>query len=142
VAANVALWALQTNFQIGTAMPRPWGETMWKDSYVKSMDATGNIFLAKQWISVATESKRYAGGPEATITLSAPTDVYLIVDDRWGTAPAWLNGWTKTAIHLQISEANTRTFQFTAYKKTSPAGDLDLPMINGATAYNYFVIAD
>jgi hypothetical protein len=139
---NVPLWKLQTNFQIGSAMPRPWGEDMWKDSFVKAMDTTGNVLLGKQWISVATESKKYAGGPEATITLGAMSNVYLIVDDRWGTTPTWLTGWTNTGIHLQVSEAMTRTFQFTAWKKTAAAGDVDLPKIGASTAYNYFVIVD
>jgi hypothetical protein len=142
VAANVALWMLQTNFQIGPTMPHAWGEAMWAGSYVKSMDTAGSVFLGKQWISVATESKRYTGGPEATITLAATSDVYLIVDDRWGTTPAWLTGWTKTTIHLQIFESASNTFQFTAWKKTAPAGDVDLPKIGAANAYNYFVIVD
>jgi hypothetical protein len=140
---NSTLWALQTNFQIGMTMPHAWGEAMWKNSYVKSMDTAGSVFLGKQWISVATESKKYTGGPEATITLAAMSDVYLIVDDRWGKPPAWTTGWTNTGIHLQVFESTSNPmFQFTAYKKTSPAGDVDLPKIGASSAYNYFVIVD
>jgi hypothetical protein len=142
VAVNVPLWGKTTNFQIGMNMVRAWGEDMWKDSYVASMDTAGNVFLGKEWIKVATESKKYTGGPQATVTLAGASDVYLIIDDRWGASPSWLSGWSNTGIHLQVSEANTRMFRFTAYKKAGATGSLDLPKIGASTAYNYFVIVD
>jgi hypothetical protein len=96
---------------------------------------------------VAAESKKYTAGPQATITLAAATDIYLVVDDRWGSSPSWLSGFTNTGIHFQVQEVvagvNKLVYQFTLYKKTAaPAGTLDLPKIGANTAYDYFVIAD
>jgi hypothetical protein len=145
VAANVALWSLQSNFQVTTTGAHPWGEDMWKNTYVKSLDAAASpLFLGREWIKVATESKRYTGGPQATITLGAPATVYLIVDDRWGSSPGWLSGWTNSGLHAVIFESTSNpSFRFTAYRKVlSAAGTVDLPAIGASTAYNYFVIVD
>jgi hypothetical protein len=143
VAANAALWGIVDQFQIGMAAVHPWGDAMWKDTYVKSIDATGNFLLTKQWIKVAAESKKYAGGPQATITLAAASDVYLVVDDRWGATPSWLMGWTNTGIHFQIWEVvSSKMFQFTLWKKAGATGMLDLPKIGASTAYDYFIIVD
>jgi hypothetical protein len=143
VAENVALWGIVDQFQIGVAAVRPWGEVMWKDSYVKSIDASANFLLNKQWIKVATESKKYTGGPQATISLAAASDVYLVVDDRWGATPSWLTGWTSTGIHFQIWEgSSSKMFQFTLFKKAGATGNVDLPKIGASTAYNYFIVVD
>jgi hypothetical protein len=144
--AQAALWGIVDQFQIGMAAVHPWSDAMWKDTYVKSIDAGANILIGKQWIKVAAESKKYAAGPQATITLAATSDVYLVVDDRWGTTPTWLTGFTNTGLHFQIQEvvsgANKLVYQFTLWKKTAPAGMLDLPKIGASTAYDYFVIVD
>ena len=143
VAANVALWGLVDQFQIGMAAVHPWGDAMWKDTYVKSIDAGANFLLTKQWIKVSAESKKYTGGPQATITLAAASDVYLVVDDRWGATPTWLAGWTNTALHFQIFEVvSNKMFQFTLYKKAGATGMVDLPKIGASTAYDYFIIVD
>jgi hypothetical protein len=143
VAANVALWSIETNFQIGMTGAHPWGEAMWTDNYIKSIDVGANVLLGREWIKVASESKKYSGGPQATITLTAASDIYLVVDDRWGATPSWLSGWTNTGIHFQVWETvSSNLFQFTLWKKTGGAGDVDLPKIGASTAHNYFVIID
>jgi hypothetical protein len=145
VAANVALWSLQSNLQIGTGGAHPWAEDMWKNTYLKSLDAAASpLFLGREWIKVATETKKYSGGPQATITLAAPATVYLIVDDRWGSSPGWLSGWSNSGLHVVVWETTTNpSFRFTAYRKVvSAAGTVDLPGIGASTAYNYFVIVD
>jgi hypothetical protein len=140
---NAALWGLVDQFQIGMAAVHPWGDAMWKDTYVKSIDASANFLLTKQWIKVSADSKKYTAGPQATITLAAASDVYLVVDDRWGSPPAWLTGWTNTGIHFQIWEVvSSKMFQFTLYKKAGATGMLDLPKIGLNTAYDYFIIVD
>jgi hypothetical protein len=143
---NAALWGIVDQFQIGMAAVHPWGDAMWKDTYVKSIDATANFLIGKQWIKVSAESKKYSAGPQATITLATASDIYLVVDDRWGASPTWLAGYTNTAVHFQVQEVvagvNKLVYQFTLYKKTAAAGMLDLPKIGASTAYDYFVIAD
>jgi len=140
---NAALWGIVDQFQIGMAAVHPWGDAMWKDTYVKSIDTAANFLLTKQWIKVSAESKKYAAGPQATITLAAAADIYLVVDDRWGATPSWLAGYTNTAIHFQIFEVSSnKMFQFTLWKKAGATGTLDLPKIGLNTAYDYFIIAD
>jgi hypothetical protein len=152
VTANKALWSLQTNFQIGMTGAHPWGDTNWVDTYVKSMDAGAGALLGKEWIRVSAESKKYDGGAQATITLAAASDVYIVVDDRWplvnGGLP-WTAGWTKTALKMVIYESATRpSLAFTLYKKTGATGSLDLPKIGAYLsppsypAYNYFIVVD
>jgi hypothetical protein len=146
MAVNVALWSLQTNFQIGTTGAHPWGEDIWKNTFVKSMDTAGNVLLGREWIRVSTESKRYTGGPQATITLAAASNVYLLVDDRWGTTPSWLSGWTAAGFKIAVDEPSPApgrfNLPFTAYRKTNQTGTVDLPKIGLSTAYNYFVVVD
>jgi hypothetical protein len=145
-ATNASLWSLQSNFQIGMSGAHPWADTNWVNTFVTSMEPAGNVLLGKEWIKVSAESKRYTGGPEATITLSAPSNVYLFVDDRWGTPPAWImgTGWTAAGFKAVINEPPSRPMlNFTIYKKAiAAAGDVDLPKIGGTTAYNYFVVVE
>jgi hypothetical protein len=152
VAANKALWSLQANFQIGMSGAHPWGEALWVDTYVKSMDPGASVLLGKEWIHVSAESKKFNDGAQATLTLAAASDVYLIVDDRWplvaGILP-WTTGWTKTTIKVVIYESTTRpVLPFTLYKKSVAAGAVDLPKIGAYLsppsypAYNYFIVVD
>jgi hypothetical protein len=152
VAANKALWSIQNNFQIGVAGAHPWGDPLWVDTYIKSMDAGASLLLTKEWIHVSAESKKYNDGPQATLTLSAAADVYIVVDDRWplvgGTLP-WTTGWTKMAVKVVVYESTTRpSLPFTLYKKSAASGSFDLPKIGAYLsppsypAYNYFVVVD
>lgn len=144
VAANRALWGIQSNFQIGTMGAHPWGEAIWAQTHVESMDPGGSVLLGKEWIKVATESKKYTAGDQATITLSAPSTVYLLVDDRWGSSPSWMPAaWTKAGWKIVVNEPPSRPMlPFTAYRRANVSGDVALPKIGASTAYNYFIVVD
>jgi hypothetical protein len=143
-AARAALWSVQTNFQIGMAGSHPWGDTMWMNTYVVSMDAGLGALVGKEWLRVSAESKRYSAGPLATLTLAAPADVYMVVDDRWGTTPSWTTGWTNTGANMVVWESASRpALPFSVFRKTAvPAGALALPSIGATTAYCHFIIVD
>jgi hypothetical protein len=91
-------------------------------------------------------SKTYLGGPQATITLLSPADVYLVVDDRWAAAPVglgWLAGWTDTNLSFTVYENNTRpALPFSVYKQAAPAGNVTVPAIGANNAFDYFIIVD
>jgi hypothetical protein len=137
-SANASQWSVQKNFQIGTGGVRPWSD--WPMTYVSGMDTPANVLLGAEWVKVATESKKYNGGPQATLTLRAAADVYLAVDDRWGEKPGWLSGWTNTTWKLRVWESASRSFPFTLYVKKAPAGMVTVPAINDNDAYDYFIV--
>jgi hypothetical protein len=155
-ATRKGQWSLQQNFQPGMTGAHPWGDQLWLNTYVKCLSTTSpcpattpaDFLLGKEWIRVSAESKKYSGGPQATITLSAASTVYLVVDDRWpGSPPAWLAGWTNTNLKVTIDEPPTRPMlPFTLYRKiTTAGGTLDLPAIacgSSCPGYDYFIVVD
>jgi hypothetical protein len=136
-----SMWSIEGNLQVGMTGSRPW--TDYPATYIAAVDPGVQALVGKTWVKVAANSKRYSAGPQATLTLTAPADVYLVVDDRWGPSPPWLSGWADTASNFTVWESATRpSLGFSLYKKSAPAGDLQLPAIGANTAYDYFIIVD
>jgi hypothetical protein len=135
-------WAVQTNFQIGQAGAHPWSD--YPNTYVASLDPGANILVGQEWLRVAANSKMYMGGPQATITLAATADVYMVVDDRWqGLIPIFTADWTDTGLNIQVWESTNRpALSFSLFLKKVPPGELALPPIGANTAYDYFIIVD
>ena len=82
--------------------------------------------------------------PGRRYTLSALADVYLVVDDRFvpgGVAP-WLSGWTDTGLNAVVFESATKSWPFSLYKKSVPAGAVTVPAIGDNRAFDYFIIID
>jgi hypothetical protein len=131
---------VQLDFQIGSTGARPWVE--WPNTYVASLDAGASILVGNEWIRLATDSKTYNGGPQATLTLGAAADVYMIVDDRWGATPSWTTGFTAAGFKIRVFESATRpALAFTVYRRTlAAAGTVALPQIGATTAYNYLIV--
>jgi hypothetical protein len=136
--ARASGWSMQKDFQIGAGGAHPWSD--YGDSYVTSMDAAANILLGAEWVKVATESKKYSAGPQATITLKAAADVYLAIDDRWGDKPGWLAGWADSGWNLRVFESTSKSFPFSLWVKKAQTGTVSLPAINDNDAYDYFVV--
>jgi hypothetical protein len=140
---RAATWSIESDLQVGTMGAHPWVD--YPGTYLVSVDPGATRLLGKSWIKVNAQSKIFAGGPQATITLAAPADVYLVVDDRWsaGAAPAWLGGWTDTTLNFVMYEsANRPALPFSLYVKSAPGGDITLPAIGETRAYDYFVVVD
>jgi hypothetical protein len=141
VAAQASAWLVQQNFQIGTGGAHPWFD--YPDTYVASLDSAGNFFLGNEWIRVHAQSKKYVGGPQATITLNGTADVYLLIDDRWGTNPSFLAGWSNAGFKIQVFEIpGSQTRPFSVFRKIGQTGSVTTPQIGASTAFNYFVIVD
>ena len=130
------------DFRIGSSGARPWKE--WPNTFITSTDAPGSLLLGNEWIAVATNSKEYTAGPQATLTLGAAADVYLMIDDCWGASPSWLTGFTDAGWNIQVYESASRpALGFSVYRRTlSAAGSVSLPKIAFTTAYNYFVVVN
>jgi hypothetical protein len=142
-ASRAVLWSLESNFQIGATATRPWADPQWAATFVQSLDAGAGLLLGDQWIRVSAESKKYTGGPQATITLSRAADLYMIVDARWGTTPSFTAGWTNLGLSASVFEGSSGSFfTFRIYRRTVPAGSFDLPGIGDNDAYNYFIVAE
>jgi hypothetical protein len=138
--AHAGDWSIQKNFQIGSGGAHPW--TDWPASYVVSVDMAAGV-IGAEWIKVAAESKKYTGGPQATLTLGGTVDVYLAIDDRWGGSPPWLAGWSNTGLKMQVFESGARPMlPFTLWRKSDQSGTLTLPQIGASPAYDYFVIVN
>jgi hypothetical protein len=139
-ADRFALWSVQHDFEIGVNGVYPWGD--WPKTYIVSMDAAAIVLLRKDYIAVASESKQYTGGPQATVTFAAPADLYMIFDDRWMT-PAWIQGWTDTGWNMIVWESvNRPSLAFSVLMRSVPAGPLDLPLIGDTTGYNYVIVVN
>jgi hypothetical protein len=139
-ADRVALWSVQHDFEIGMNGVYPWGD--WPKTYIASMDPGAMVLLGKDYIAVASESKQYTGGPQATVTFSAPAELYMILDDRWVT-PTWIAGWTDTGWNMIVWESvNRPSLAFSVLTRNVPAGALDLPLIGGTIGYNYVIVVN
>jgi hypothetical protein len=137
---RVALWSVQRDFEIGVNGVYPWGD--WPKTYIASMDPAAAVLLGKDYIAVASESKQYTGGPEATVTLDAPADLYMLFDDRW-MMPAWIAGWTDTGWNMLVWESiNRPSLPFHVLMRSVPAGALDLPLIGDNIGYNYVIVVN
>jgi hypothetical protein len=136
-------WSIQTNLQVGAMTgSRPWVD--YPNTYLVSVDMAAMNLIGKPWVKVHAQSKAYNGGPQATLTLTAPADVYLVVDDRWGMNPVWLAGWTDTGANFTVFENATRPMlPFSIYKKSmATAGTVTTPPIGANTAFDYFIVID
>jgi hypothetical protein len=138
--ANASSWSIQRNFQIGTGGAHPWVD--YAPSYISSIDAAANVLLGKEWIKIAAASKLYTGGPQAAITLAAASDVYIMVDDRWGTTPSFTAGWSNTGWNLVVWETSSRSFTFSIFRKTAQTGTVTFPSIGSNTTYDFFTVVD
>src|SRR5258705_7469759 len=137
----MALWSVQRDFEIGVNGIYPWGD--WPKTYILSMDPPANLLLGKYYIAVASESKQYTGGPQATVTFSAPADLYMIYDDRWMMVPWTAAGWTDTGWNMIVYESvNRPSLAFSVLMRSVPAGPLDLPLIGDNTGYNYVIVVN
>ncbi len=135
------LWSVQTDFEIGSTGAHPWLD--WPNTYFLSADPPAMLLLGKEWIAVAAESKRYTGGPEATLTISGSADLYMPVDDRWIIPPAWTAGWVDTGWNMIAWESlNRPSLVFSIFAKPRVSGSIDLPEIGDTTGYNYFIIVN
>lgn len=138
--ANASGWSIESDFRTGESGAHPW--TDWPNSYVVSVQTAGNVILGKPWIRVVTESKRYTGTSQGTLTLSRAGDVYLFVDNRW-SVQTWTAGWTDAGWSLTVYENASRpSLGFRAYVKAGVSGAVSLPRIADGQAYNYFIVVN
>lgn len=141
-ADNADGWSAQANFQPGPTGAHPWSDR--PSSYVAAVDGTVSMALVgKEWIQVADASRKYSGGPQATLSLAAAADVYLLIDDRW-TDRAWATGWTDTGAKIRIWESvGNPALPFSVYVKKAQTESVDLPAVDGAaSAYDSFAVVD
>jgi hypothetical protein len=139
-SANASSWSIQRNFQVGSNGAHPWVD--YASSYISSIDSAANVLLGNEWVKLAAASKLYTGGPQAAITLAAQSDVYIMVDDRWGTTPSFTSGWTNTGWNMVIWETSTRSFPFSIFRKTAQTGTVTFPSIGSNTTYDFFIVVD
>jgi uncharacterized protein YjbI with pentapeptide repeats len=143
--ANASAWSVKSNFQIGSGGAKPWPSD-YASTYVSAWNSSLNNLIGKTWIAVKNASKAYTGGPQAQIALTTTSNLYMVVDDRWGAPPsipyAWSAGWTDTGYNVTIKEGGTTDRTFSVYKKTGVTGNQALPKIGANNAFNYFIIIE
>jgi hypothetical protein len=143
-AANAAGWSRQVDFQTGPSGAHPWSD--YPDSYVATLEAGAEVLRGAEWVRVSAASKNFdgGGGSQATITLSGTSDVYLIVDDRWGSRiSAFTAGWADTGTRLRVFESSSRpALGFGIFRKAAQRGKVTLPNIGANTAYDNFVVVN
>ena len=139
--ANAAGWSLEENFQIGPDGAHPW--TDYPATFVASLPPEAENLLGKTWIRVVSDSKNFDDGPQATITLNRPADVYILVDARWEEPRPWTAGFTDTGLDFRIHESSARpNLAFRLFRRSAGVGAFALAPIGANRAYNYFVIVD
>ena len=87
-------------------------------------------------IRTACDSKAYTGN-QAGFTAAQNITVYVIMDNRVETAPAWLNTWTKQPDQV----VNSKDVSFSIYVKDFAAGETVTLGTNGQSSgcVNYTV---
>ena len=143
--ANASSWSIQTNFRAGTSATgsHPW--TDWPNTYVSAIDSgIAATLTGAEWIKVASASKAYTGGPQASVALQGTADVYLTIDDRWnaGGRPSWLDsGWVDTGFALTVWESTSKpNLNLSIYRKAGASGTVTTPKIGANNAYDYFIL--
>lgn len=86
----------------------------------------------------ACDSKN-VGTDLATFTAGADMTVYVLLDSRVATVPAWLSTWNKT----ELTAANDKDVSFVLYSRDAAAGEKITLGTNGQSAgcVNYTVLA-
>jgi rhamnogalacturonan endolyase len=127
-SANAANWSIQSNLQVG--------DTTYGDRTTKFAQIPEKL-LGAEWIRTACDSKAYTS-EAASFTAKSDISVYVGLDSRVATIPAWLSSWTNTGESL--SGDNSVTFNL--YKKDFSSDSLVELGENGASsgAVNYTVI--
>jgi hypothetical protein len=142
--ANAAGWSRQVDLQTGPAGAHPWSD--YPDTYVATLEPGAELLRGAEWVRVSAASKNFngGGGSQATVTLSGTSDVYLIVDDRWGSRiSSFTTGWTDTGTKLRVFESSSRpALGFSIFRRAAQSGRVTLPDIGANTAYNNFVIVN
>jgi glucose/arabinose dehydrogenase len=116
-AANAANWSIRSNLRAGDTS---YGDRTYTFASVPA------ALAGAAWVRTANSSKAYTGTPLVTVTLSVAADVYLSIDDRVAR-PSWLASWVDTGTDLVVRESATVTRTLSVYRRSFPAGPVDLP---------------
>ncbi len=125
---NAADWYIQSNLQVGDTV---YGDRTYKYTKIP-LSLAGS-----EWIRTACDSKSYLA-EEAYFTAKKDISVYIGLDSRITSIPAWLSDWTKTGDTLSDDSSIT----FNLYKKDFTLGSVVTLGTNGGSSSfaNYTVI--
>ncbi|AEY65185.1 dockerin type I domain-containing protein [Clostridium sp. BNL1100] len=126
---NSGDWSIQPNLQIGDLV---YGDRTFKFTQIPQS------LIGSEWIRTACDSKMYTSD-EASFTAKSDISVYVGLDTRATSIPAWLNGWNATG---EILVSDNNSVEYNIYKKDYAANSLVTLGTNGASAsiVNYVVI--
>ncbi|MBQ8688543.1 MAG: RICIN domain-containing protein, partial [Ruminococcus sp.] len=124
-----ASWSVDTDIQIGDPV---FGD---RDVTYTSIPAG---LIGGEAIVTACDAKSSVGDL-ASFTAGAYLDVYVALDQRVASLPAWLSGWEKT----DGTVSNSKDVVFNLYKLSVPAGEIVTLGENGQSSgcVNYTVFA-
>ncbi|HEX2925814.1 MAG TPA: pectinesterase family protein [Ruminiclostridium sp.] len=127
-AENAADWSIQSSLKVGDTV---YGDRTFKFTQIPQM------LLDSEWIRTACDSKMYTTD-EAVFTAKSDISVYVGLDTRVASIPAWLNGWTNTGETM----ASDNSVAYNLYKKDFAANSTVLLGTNGASSstVNYTVV--
>ncbi|GAA5200230.1 carbohydrate-binding protein [Microbacterium jejuense] len=133
--ANTALWSLQQNLQVGDYVA---GDRMSGSKVYRFTELPAEL-RGQEWIRTAVASRSSTSGDLLSFHLAADADVYVALDHRITTPPAWVSDdFAATGETVADDSGN----EWTLYRGSFPAGANVVTGANGATSYmNYFVIA-
>ncbi len=125
---NAVDWSIQTNLQVG--------DTIYGDRTFKFVQIPQSLAGA-EWIRTACDSKLYTAD-EASFAAKSDITVYVALDTRVTSIPAWFGSWTKTDESLSTDNAVT----YNIYKKDFTTGSSVVLGTNGASSsvVNYTVM--
>jgi beta-galactosidase len=109
--AHAVVYAARTHLDTGD---RPFG-----DAAAEFVTLPGALLNA-DWIQTANASRTFAGPELLRFILTADADVYVAVDRRSATRPAWLDAWNVTAEQLETTSGGGSNF--TLYRRAFAAG--------------------
>ena len=127
-ADNAADWSIQSNLQVG--------DITYGDRTFKFVQIPQSL-AGSEWIRTACDSKMYPS-EEASFTAKSDISVYVALDTRVTSIPAWLGSWVKTGESLSTDNS----VAFNLYKMDFSAGSSVVLGTNGASSsvVNYTVV--
>jgi hypothetical protein len=107
---NAADWSIQQNLQVNDLR---FGDRSYRFTSVANL--AGN-----DWIRTAVDSKYSLLNPLASFVVTQNAIVYIAHDDRIGTKPSWLSGWSDTGMNLTDTDSSSGNFSI--FSKSFSAG--------------------
>ena len=129
-STNAANWSERTNIQQG--------DTQYGDR-TYTFSAIPTEYRGLDWIRTANASRSYTGNV-ATFKVNLDSVIYVAYDDRYGSLPSWLSGWSDTGANLSNTDSANPPPVFSLYSKSFTGGSTVTLGPGGGSGFSFYTV--